>query len=128
MGIPALRRNQALISSVYHTPPRARKKKKNLTMIRLCKKFNYKINKFDVETLNIKYSNKYLHIYRYNLTINGISLLPEFCSVYTEHIDSSKKKLNSNNTLCSRLHGQFKKPRTLGSQKSEVSQVLCTRR
>lgn len=40
-------------------------------MIRLCKKFNYKINKFVMETLNIKYSNKYLHIYRYNLTING---------------------------------------------------------
>lgn len=35
--------------------------------------------------------------------------------------NSSKKKLNSNNTLCSRLHGQFKKPRTLGSGKFEVS-------
>lgn len=80
-----------------------------------------------METLNIKYSNKYLHIYRYDLTINGVSLLPEeFFSVYTEHIHSSKKKLNSNNTLCSRQHGQFKKPRTLGSENVEVSWVLCT--
>lgn len=98
-------------------------------MIRLCKKFNYKINKFVMETLNIKYNNKYLHIYRYDLTINGVSLLPEdFCSVDTEHIHSSKKKLTSNNTLCSGLHGQIKKPRTLGSEKFEVSRVLRTRR
>lgn len=51
-------------------------------MIRLCKKFNYKINKFVMETLNIKYSNKYLHIYRDDLTINRVPLLlEEFCSV-----------------------------------------------
>lgn len=62
-----------------------------------------------METLNIKYSNKYLHIYRYNLTINGVSLLPEeLCSVDTENSHSSKKKLNSNNTLYSRLHGQLR--------------------
>lgn len=55
---------------------------KNLNTIRLCKKFNYKINKFVMETLNIKYSNKYLHIYRDDLTINRVPLLPEeFCSV-----------------------------------------------
>lgn len=55
---------------------------KDLNMIRLCKKFNYKINKFVMETLNIKYSNKYLHNYRDDLTINGVPLLPEeFCSV-----------------------------------------------
>jgi len=60
-------------------------------MIRLCKKFNYKINKFVMETLNIKYSNKYLHIYRYDLTVNGVSLLPEeFCSV-NEHIHSPRR-------------------------------------
>lgn len=35
-----------------------------------------------METLNIKYSNKYLHIYRDELTINHVPLLPEeFCSV-----------------------------------------------
>lgn len=60
--IPALRRNQALISSVYMYS--REQEKKNLTMIRLRKKFNYKINRFVMETLNIKYSNKYLHIYR----------------------------------------------------------------
>lgn len=75
-------------------------------MVRLCKKFNYKINKFVMEALNIKYNNKYLHIYRYVLTINGVALLPEeFCSVYTEHIRSSKKKLNSTTTACTKFHG-----------------------
>lgn len=87
-------------------------------MIRLCKKFNYKINKFVMKTLNIKYSNKYLHIYRYNLTINAVSLLPEdFCSVYTEHNRSSKKKLNSNNILCSKLHGQLRNQGHLGQKR-----------
>lgn len=71
-----------------------------------------------METLNIKYSNKYLHIYRYNLTINAVSLLPEdFCSVYTEYNYSSKKKLNSNNILCSKLHGQLRNQGHLGQKR-----------